>query len=90
MLHVWIMSTIVLSEGALVISNEADKPLVSTLKGLSVNLVSLPRDILYVLQNGITAELRARESRALQFLSEQKINMEQLSLQRNELVSKNQ
>jgi hypothetical protein len=52
-------------------------------------MAALPRETLYVLQDGITAELRARESRALQVLSEQKINMEQLSLQRDEVVSQN-
>jgi len=36
------------------------------------------------------AELHARESRVIQVLSEQKINMEQLSLQRDDLVSQNQ
>lgn len=90
MLRMQMTNTIVLLEGALVTSNEADRPSVSTLKSLGVNLVSLPRETLYVLQDGITAELRARESRVLQVLSEQKINMEQLSLQRDELVSKNQ
>ena len=74
------MNTIVLQEGTLVTSNKADRPLVSNLKGLEVNLVALLHETLYVLQDGITAELQARESHALQVLSEQKINMEQLSL----------
>lgn len=78
------------AEGALVTSNEAEKPSVSMLKCLDVNLATLPRETLYVLQDGINAELRARERRALQVLSEQKINMEQLSLQHNELVSQSQ
>lgn len=42
------------------------------------------------MQDGITIELRARESHALQVLSEKKINMEQLSLQHDEVVSQNQ
>lgn len=78
---------IVLPEGALVTSNEADRFSISTMKGLSVNLVALPHETLYLLQDGIMAEMCARESRALQVLSEKKINMEQLSLQYNELVS---
>lgn len=44
----------------------------------------------YLLQDGITVELCIRESRALQVLSEKKINMEQLSLQCDELVLQNQ
>lgn len=75
---------------ALVTSNEADRPSISTLKGLGVNLATLLRETLYVLQDGITAELQARESHSLQVFSEQKINMEQLSLQHDELVSQNQ
>jgi len=43
-----------------------------------------------VLQGGITAELRARKSCVLQVLNEKKLNMEQLSLQRDEVVSQNQ
>ena len=60
------------------------------IKGLGLNLVALPRETLYLLQDGIMTELCARESRAIQVLSEQKINIEQLSLQHNELVSQNQ
>jgi len=52
-------------------------------------MVALPRETLYVLQDRITTKLRAREDRALQVLSEKKINMEQLSLQRDEVVSQN-
>jgi len=77
-------------EGALLTSNEADRFLVSTMKGLSINLVALPCETLYLLQDGITEELCMRESRMLQVLSEQKINMEQLSLQCDKLVLKRQ
>ena len=48
---------IVLSEGALVTSNEADETSVSTVKGLSVNLITLLHETLYVLQDGITKKL---------------------------------
>ena len=90
MLRAWMKNTIVLPEGALVTSNEVDMPSVSALKGLGVNLAALPCETLYVLQDGITAQLRARESHVLQVLSEKKINMEQLSLQCDELVLQNQ
>jgi len=73
-------NTIVLLEGALVTTNEADRPMVSALRGLGININALPRETLYVLQDGITIELQARESRAVQVLSEQKINIEHLSL----------
>ena len=38
MLCMWIENTILLSKGALVTSNEADRFLISTMKGLDVNL----------------------------------------------------
>ena len=60
------------------------------MKGLGLNLASLARETLYLLQDGMMAELHARESCAIQVLSEQKINMEQLTLQNDELVSQNQ
>lgn len=68
------------TEGALVITNEGEKPMVSTLKGLGINIAKISRETLYVLQDGTNVELRATESRALQVLSEKEINMEQLSL----------
>jgi len=65
-----------LLEGALVPSNDANRSLGSALKGLGLNLVALLCETLYGFQDGITVELRARESQAIQILSEQKINME--------------
>lgn len=61
------MSTnnIVLPEGALVTENEVDKPMVSALKGVGINMVALPWETLYVLQDRVTIELRAREDRVL-------------------------
>lgn len=73
-------NTIVLPEGALVTTNEANKPTISALKGIGINMVAILWEMLYVLQDGIIVELWARQSRALEVLSEQKINMEQLSL----------
>lgn len=69
-------NTIVLPEGALVTKNEANRPMIGTLKGIRINMVTLPRETLYVLQDGITVELQARERCTLQVLSEQNINME--------------
>ena len=69
-------------------TNEANRPTVSALKVIGINMSALPQETLYVLQDGITVELRAREH-ALQMLSKKKINMEQLSLQCDEVVSQN-
>jgi len=80
MLHAHMTNTIVMPEGELVTSDEANRPLHSMLKGLSVTLAALPCEKLYVLQDGINAELQAKESYVLQVLNEQKINMEELSL----------
>ena len=54
MLRAQVTNTIVLPEGAVVISNEADKPMVNALKGVGINMVALPREMLYVLQDGVT------------------------------------
>lgn len=62
-------NTIMLPEGALVTENEVDKPMVSKLKGIGLNMVALPQEMLYVLQDGVTTELRAREGRTLQVMS---------------------
>lgn len=82
-------NTIVLPEGAFVIENEADRPTVSALKGVGINMVVIPREMLYVLHDGGTIELCAKEGRTLQVMSEKRINMEQLSLQHNEVVTQN-
>jgi len=58
----------------------------SALKGLGLNMAALPWETSYSLQDGIIVELRARESHTLQVFSEKKINMEQLSLQHDEVV----
>jgi len=41
MLHVWMKNTIVLLEGELVTTNEANRPIVSTMKGLNINMAAL-------------------------------------------------
>lgn len=50
--------------------------MVSALKGIRINMAMLLQETLYVLQDGITTELQARESFMLQVLSKKKINME--------------
>lgn len=84
------MNTVVFPDGALVTEYEADKPAISVMKGLRINLVVLPRDTLYMLQDGITTEVRAIESCTLQVINEKKFNMEQLSLECDEVVSQMQ
>ena len=76
MLHAHTTNAIVLPEGALVIANEADRPTL----GIGISMVALPRETLYILQDGVTAELQAREGRTLQVMNKKCINMEELSL----------
>lgn len=49
MLHTLVTNTIVLPEGSLVTTNEANRPTVSALKGLGINMATLPWETLYVL-----------------------------------------
>lgn len=69
-------NTIVLPEGALVSSNAMDQMSLSMMRDFFPNLAALPWKMLYQLQDGIIAELRARQSHAIQVLSEQKIKIE--------------
>lgn len=70
MLCAYMTNTTVLPEGELVIENEADRHTISVLKGVGINMVVLPREKLYVLQDGVTQELWAMEGHALQVMSE--------------------
>lgn len=63
--------------------------MVSALNGVGINMVALPCETLYVLQDRVTTELRAREGQAPQVISEQRINMEQLNLLRDKVVVQN-
>ena len=61
---------IVLTDGALETETKADKPTVNLLKRVGINLAALPNEALYLFQNGMIAELQAREQHALQVISE--------------------
>ena len=76
MLHTRVTNTIVLPDGALIAENEADRPMVSSLKGVGLSMVVLPWEMPYLLQDGVTIEIRARESRTLWVMSENHINIE--------------
>lgn len=76
MLHTKASSVIVLPDGALTIDNEVDRPTISALKGVGLNPAVLPREALHLLQDGVIAELRAREHHALQVITEKWINNE--------------
>lgn len=89
MFHARMINTIVLPNGALVIENKVDSPMVNTLKGVGINMATLPWETLYVLQDRVTTKLSAREGHALEVLSEQRINMEQLSLQHDKVITQN-
>jgi len=57
MLCTRVTNTIVLPEGALVTENEADRPMVSELKGVGINMATIPQETLYFLQDQIIVEL---------------------------------
>lgn len=78
-------NTIVLPKGTLVKKNKVNMPTVKTLKRIWMNMVALLQEMLYVMQDGITAKLGTREICVLHVLSDQKSNMEQLSLQCDEV-----
>lgn len=71
---------IVLPYGALTTENEADRHTVSALKGVELNLATLLHEALHLFQDGVIAELRAREHHTLQVVSEQLIHNEQMAL----------
>jgi len=49
MLRAQVTNTIVLLEGALVTTNDADRPTITTLKCIGINMVSLSQETLYIL-----------------------------------------
>lgn len=61
MLHAKVSSVIVLLDGALITENEANMPTVITLKGVGLNLIALPREVLYLFPNPVISKLRACE-----------------------------
>ena len=65
MLRARMENKIMFLEGALIVANDADRFLVNMMKGLGLNLVALSCETLYLLQDGIMAELCARESRTI-------------------------
>ena len=83
-------NNIVLLKGVLTEKKDDDRATVSRIEGMGLKLATLLWDTFHQLQDGITEELHAREGCALQVLSKKKINIEQLSLQRDELVPQNQ
>lgn len=57
---------------------------------MELNLATLPRDVLYLLQEGVTQEFHAREGRTFHILTEQKERIEQITLQHDELATQHQ
>lgn len=76
-------NTLMLPEGAILAEAECDR------RGWGLHLAALPRESLYRLQDGEIAQLWVREGCTLEVLSELKANLEQLSLQRNNLLAQN-
>ena len=52
-----------------------------------LNLATMSRDILYLLQDGVTQEFHAREGRTFHVMTEQKEKIEQITLQHDELAA---
>jgi len=65
MLCMKMANMIAFPEEALVSKSTMDQVMLNTMKGIGLNLVSLPCDTLYQLQDGITAELCASEIREI-------------------------
>lgn len=63
-------SEIVMPDGVLTTKNEADRPIVSALKGVELNLEALPHEALHLLHDDVIAELRCYEHYTLQVISE--------------------
>lgn len=72
------LRTIVLLEGSLSAESVDDKVIVSTLNNIGLNIATLPNEYLHVLQRGVTVELRAWEQRALNLISEYRVNNEKM------------
>lgn len=71
---------IILLDEALTMMTNADRPVVSALKGVGLNLVSFLSKVLYLLQDGVIVELQAHDQHALQVISEQKVNNVQMAV----------
>lgn len=76
MLHTRVINAVLLPNGANTTENKVNKPMVSSLKGVGLNMVALPQEMLYLLEDGATVELRAWERLSLQVMSEKCINIE--------------
>ena len=59
MLLAKVSSVVVLLNGALTTENEDDRSTISALKGVGLNLVALPGEVIHLLQDGVIIELRA-------------------------------
>jgi hypothetical protein len=66
MLRTHTTNIIVLSDRALVTANEADQYTVSTLKGMGINMVALPQETLYVMQEYANIQCLETEAHELQ------------------------
>lgn len=76
MLHMKASSALVLPDRAQTTKNEADRLTISALEGVGLNLAALPREVLHLFQDGVIAELRPSEHRALEVINEKNINNE--------------
>ena len=57
MLRTRVTNMIVIPDGVLITKKEAKRAIVSSLKGVGLNMAALPHETLYLFQDGVTAEL---------------------------------
>lgn len=73
---------VALPDGALSVEAKDDKAIVSTLGNVGLNLAMLPGEFLHTLQLGVIVELKARKQHALSMINEQKVNNEQIYIEK--------
>lgn len=77
------LRTIALRKGSLSVESPHDKIIITTLKKIVLNIVSLPNEFLHALQIGVGVELRAQEQSALSSINEYPVNNEQIFTKKN-------
>ncbi len=78
---------VVLPDRALTTEVQAKRATISSLKKVGFNLVPPPSEALHTLQDGVIAELWAREQRALNVISKQKVNNAQMFIEKTSAIS---
>ena len=75
-----------LPKGSLSAEVDNDKAIVSSLKNIRLNLTTLSNEYLHTLETGVTAELRAREQRALNIIRKYREHNEQMFIEKTSTI----